>query len=65
MPLPEEQQHIEAKLARARTAEALDISPPLPFRLEPAPAEVNSIGDDGDSEGSDDRGSLGSAFSGL
>ena len=61
---PEEQQHIEAQLARVKQ-EALEITtPPSPFRLDPTTVDVDSIGDVEESGGSDDGASLHSGYAG-
>lgn len=62
---PEEQLRIEAELARVKH-EALEITtPPSPFRLDPAVAEVGSIGDGDQSGASDDGDSLNSGYAGA
>lgn len=61
---PEEQQRIEAELARVKH-EALEITtPPSPFRLDPTSADVDSIEDGEESGASDDGGSLHSGYEG-
>lgn len=61
---PEEQQRIEAELARVRH-EALEITtPPSPFRLDPTSVEVDSNEDGEESGASDDGGSLHSGYEG-
>ncbi len=61
---PEEQQRIEAQLARVKH-EAFEITtPPSPFRLDPTAADVDSIEDGEESGGSDDGASLHSGYAG-
>lgn len=61
---PEEQQRIEAELARVKH-EALEITtPPSPFHLDPTSADVDSLEDGEESGASDDGGSLHSGYEG-